>query len=130
MTKEEINKHCEEICEWLKSKQPSMPRTYLGEVTFKRGDSYLDESFSISINNYTGLECKFYDGKRHATRVGPWEIDECSLEYKVDLLKKWASVKTDILSLIKDASDEADANAAAKEAKEKALCDSVTEFTL
>lgn len=130
MTKEEIETHFDDICNYLQRESVNMPKTYIGRISVMHTESYLDPDFTIDIDNSKGFKVTFSDGRQHQTRLTPWNGNEMSLEFKVELLHKWPIVKSDLRRLVIKRVEEANHDADAKAAKEKALCDSITEFEL
>lgn len=130
MTKEEIETHFDDICNYLQRESVNMPKTYIGRISVMHTESYLDPDFTIDIDNSKGFKVTFSDGRQHQTRLTPWNGKEMSLEFKVELLHKWPIVKSDLRRLVIKRVEEANRDADAKAAKEKALCDSITEFEL
>lgn len=130
MTKEEIETHFDDICNYLQRESVNMPKTYIGRISVMHTESYMDPDFTIDIDNSKGFKVTFSDGRQHQTRLTPWNGNEMSLEFKVELLHKWPIVKSDIRRLVTKRVEEANRDADAKAAKEKALCDSITEFEL
>lgn len=130
MTKEEIETHFDEVCDYLHRESVNMPKTYIGRISVMHTESYLDPDFTIDIDNSKGFKVTFSDGRQHQTRLTPWNGKEMSLDFKVELLHKWPIVKSDLRRLVIKRVEEVNRDADAAAAKEKALCDSITEFEL